>query len=222
MTKTHPTSSKARVAGEVGDGAEAVTWSAEHRPDIVLMDVRKPVMDGLEATRLILRDPASTAKVIMLTAFDLDEYSYQALLAADGAYRGLPPCRMSSCIASSRTAMVASAAARKRVGAQTDGDPRPGQRMKITGGASGLTQELACGAQSSPTASQARCSRRINWDELVDTVRILAYITRKRACLRTSRMVRDHRSADRRCREAARPAAQRGHAPSRPSGARPP
>src|SRR5215213_6642180 len=64
----------------------------------------------------------------------------QELVGSDrgcGAYRGLPSCRVSSCIASSRTAMAASAAAGNRVGAQTDGDPRPGQRIKTAGGASG-------------------------------------------------------------------------------------
>jgi DNA-binding NarL/FixJ family response regulator len=74
------------VVGEAANGAEAVSENADHRPDIVLMDVRMPVMDGLEATRLILRDPASTAKVIMLTTFDLDEYIYQALLAGASGF----------------------------------------------------------------------------------------------------------------------------------------
>jgi DNA-binding NarL/FixJ family response regulator len=74
------------VVGEADNGAQAVSLAAEHRPDIVLMDVRMPVMDGLEATRRILSDPAATSKVIVLTTFDLDEYIYQALVAGASGF----------------------------------------------------------------------------------------------------------------------------------------
>ena len=67
------------VAGEAGDGEEAVDAARRLHPDIVLMDVRMPRMDGLEATRRILA--ASSPRVVMLTTFDLDEYVYAALQA---------------------------------------------------------------------------------------------------------------------------------------------
>lgn len=72
------------VAGEAGDGAEAVDAERRLRPDVVLMDIRMPVMDGLEATRRILaRSPG--CRVLMLTTFDLDRYVYSALaLGASG------------------------------------------------------------------------------------------------------------------------------------------
>jgi DNA-binding NarL/FixJ family response regulator len=72
------------VVAEAEDGAQAVAAAHEHRPDVVLMDVRMPVMDGLEASRRIVADLPDT-KVVVLTTFDLDEYVFAALrLGASG------------------------------------------------------------------------------------------------------------------------------------------
>ena len=67
------------VVGEAADGAQAVARAAEHEPDVVLMDVRMPGMDGLEAARLITGGSPTPPKVVMLTTFDLDDYVYEAL-----------------------------------------------------------------------------------------------------------------------------------------------
>jgi DNA-binding NarL/FixJ family response regulator len=74
------------VAAEAADGQEAVRKTAEARPDVVLMDVRMPVLDGLEATRRIVGGGAATPKVLVLTTFDLDEYVYEALRAGASGF----------------------------------------------------------------------------------------------------------------------------------------
>ena len=73
------------VVGEAGDGAEAVELAATLRPDVVLMDVRMPEMDGIEATRLIV-GASPDVRVVVLTTFDLDDYVYASLRAGASAF----------------------------------------------------------------------------------------------------------------------------------------
>ena len=74
------------VLGTASDGAQAVLACRELGPDVVLMDVRMPVMDGIEATRRLAADPAPVPRVLILTTFDLDEYVFDALRAGASGF----------------------------------------------------------------------------------------------------------------------------------------
>ncbi|MCW2945801.1 MAG: liaR7 [Actinoallomurus sp.] len=75
------------VVAQGGDGREAVRLAEVHRPDVVLMDIRMPGMDGIDATKRILADPANgSTRVLVLTTFDVDEYVYEALSAGASGF----------------------------------------------------------------------------------------------------------------------------------------
>ncbi len=75
------------LVGQASDGDAAVRLAREARPDVFLMDVRMPVLDGIEATRRITSDPdTTTVRVLILTTFDLDEYVYSALRAGASGF----------------------------------------------------------------------------------------------------------------------------------------
>ena len=73
------------VVGEAADGAQALTLAAAQQPDVVLMDIRMPVLDGLAATRQLTAS-AGAPKVVILTTFDLDDYVYEALRAGASGF----------------------------------------------------------------------------------------------------------------------------------------
>jgi DNA-binding NarL/FixJ family response regulator len=81
------------VVGEAGDGLEAITEAHRLAPDVVLMDVRMPELDGIEATRRLLSNGDGSTKVVMLTTFDMDEYVYDALCAGASGFllKDVPP-----------------------------------------------------------------------------------------------------------------------------------
>jgi RNA polymerase sigma factor (sigma-70 family) len=89
------------VVGEAADGAEAIALAAETRPDVILMDVRMPVVDGITATRRILAAAAEAPpRIIVLTTFDLDEYVYTALGEGASGFllKDTPPDRIISAV----------------------------------------------------------------------------------------------------------------------------
>jgi DNA-binding NarL/FixJ family response regulator len=87
------------VVGEAGDGAEAVAATRRLQPDVVLMDIRMPNLDGLQATRQIVA-AGSRSRVLILTTFDLDEYVYQAMAAGASGFllKNAPPEQLISAV----------------------------------------------------------------------------------------------------------------------------
>ncbi|MFC4004648.1 response regulator [Prauserella oleivorans] len=89
------------VVGEAATGVDAVAAARRHRPDVVLMDVRMPEMDGIEATRLICTGPETReVRVLILTTFDLDDYVFSALRAGASGFllKDTPPSELLSAI----------------------------------------------------------------------------------------------------------------------------
>lgn len=74
------------VVAEAADGVSAIETAREHRPDVILMDIRMPVMDGLAATKVIVDSADWPVKVLILTTFDPDEYVYEALRAGASGF----------------------------------------------------------------------------------------------------------------------------------------
>jgi DNA-binding NarL/FixJ family response regulator len=81
------------VVAEAGNGVEAVAVAHQHRPDVVLMDIRMPEMDGLQATARIVEDLGGAVRVLILTTFEPDEYVYRALRAGASGFvlKDIPP-----------------------------------------------------------------------------------------------------------------------------------
>jgi DNA-binding NarL/FixJ family response regulator len=89
------------VIGEAANGREAIEQTRLRKPDVVLMDVRMPGMDGIEATRQLLAGPATApARILMLTTFDLDEYVYEAMKSGASGFilKNTPPDQLADAI----------------------------------------------------------------------------------------------------------------------------
>ena len=126
------------VVAEVADGVEAVAAVRRTCPDVVLMDIRMPEMDGLEATRRILGGPGSpaTARVIILTTFDLDRYVYSALTAGASGFllKDVTPEHLVTAVRVVRSgdALLAPTITRRLI-----------ERFALSDGASALHRDLA-------------------------------------------------------------------------------
>jgi DNA-binding NarL/FixJ family response regulator len=119
------------VVGEAAEGATAVQRTAELDPDVVVMDVRMPGMDGIEATREIVRNHGRS-RVLILTTFDIDEYAFPGLRAGASGFllKNVPPDDLLSAIraVASGDAVVAPSVTRRLLDAMADRLPDPGGR----------------------------------------------------------------------------------------------
>ncbi|MGW8575020.1 response regulator [Streptomyces niveus] len=132
------------AVGEAADGTEAVRLTAETRPDVVLMDVRMPGLDGIGATRLICA-PSQTGshdgpRVLILTMFDLDEYVYGALRAGASGFllKDAPPAELLAAIrvVAAGEALIAPAVTRRLI---AEFARRPGPARRDSAGLDGVT-----------------------------------------------------------------------------------
>ena len=164
------------LVGEAGDGREAVEMIRRTRPDVVLMDVRMPVLDGLEALRAIVADPAlRSTRVVVLTTFELDEYVFEALRAGACGFltKDVPPADLLRAVrlAAAGDALLSPSVTRRVIGAFTGGPtrrnphPRLGsltdrEREVMALAAEGLTNdEIAARLALSPATARTHVSR---------------------------------------------------------------
>jgi DNA-binding NarL/FixJ family response regulator len=146
------------VVGEAVNGQDAVDKAAELRPDVVLMDVRMPVLNGLEATRLLA---AGGPKVLVVTTFDLDEYVYEALRAGasgfvlkDASAQALAEAVR---VVAAGDAMLSPSVTRRLLGAFARlGAPRPPDREQVEQLTERETEVLTLVAQGRSNAEIAR------------------------------------------------------------------
>jgi DNA-binding NarL/FixJ family response regulator len=182
------------VVGEASDGAAAVSLVGELDPEIVLMDVRMPVMDGVEATRRVVA-AGSRSRVIILTTFDLDEYAYAALRAGASGFllKDAPPADLLSAIraVASGDAVVAPSTTRRLLekivhrlpysAADRTSDPRqaeltPREREVLLSVARGLSNaEVADLLVLSEATVKTHVGRILSKLELRDRVQIVVY-----------------------------------------------
>ena len=107
------------VVGEAADGGEALELVRQLAPDVVLLDIRMPGLDGIETTRRLLQQPAPVPRILVLTTFDLDEYVYEAMKAGASGFilKNVPPAKLVDAVRTVATgdALLAPAITRRMI-----------------------------------------------------------------------------------------------------------
>ncbi len=147
--------------GEASDGGEAVERARELRPDVVLMDVRMPGIDGIEATRRLLRD-GDAPRILMLTTFDLDEYVYEAMKAGASGFllKDVPRDQLVGAVrtVAAGDALLAPALVRRLI---EDFVRRPAPGARVAGRARRADRARARGAHADRARSGERRDREL-------------------------------------------------------------
>ena len=149
------------VVGEAGDGVEAVALARELQPDVVLMDVRMPRVDGIEATRRLMLEP-EPPRVLVLTTFDLDEYVYGALRAGASGFllKDAPEEQLAAAIriAADGGALFSPAVTRRLIERfaeqESPGGPPPGRFEELTGREVEVLRLVARGLSNAEIAAE--------------------------------------------------------------------
>jgi len=168
-----------RVVGEAGNGAQAVNVCATTRPDVVLMDIRMPVLDGITATSTLLARQ-SPPRVLVLTTFDLDEYVYAALKAGASGFllKNAPRDQLLHAVraVAAGDALLAPTVTRRLIesyvqaGAPTTGTPPPLRRLS--------PRELDVLAELATGRSNVEIGRQLHVSETTVKTRVSARLTK--------------------------------------------
>jgi DNA-binding NarL/FixJ family response regulator len=150
------------VVGEAGTGREAIDATRRLQPDVILMDIRMPEMDGLEATSRILAEARNDVRVLILTTFDPDEYVYQALRAGASGFvlKDLPPEQLATAVrtVADGGALLAPSITRRLIGQFTERltiDPQVAGRVgRLTDRERDVIVGVARGASNSEISEQ--------------------------------------------------------------------
>jgi len=148
------------VVGEAADGAEALALAAERHPDVVLMDIRMPVMDGLAATRRLTAAGPDAPKVVILTTFDLDDYVYEALRSGATGFllKDAPRADLIAAVrvAAAGDALLAPSVTRRLIGAfarrPAAASPAPSKLQSLTPRERDILRQLARGQSNTEIA----------------------------------------------------------------------